>query len=75
MFETNIVAEEIKAHIVRTKHFFGKVTIFDIIKRDNMLIFPNSFIVKNGLPNILIQPSKKTKEKCDFYTELKSFFF
>jgi hypothetical protein len=68
MFETYIVAEKNKTHVLCPKHFFGKVTIFDLIKRDNMLIFPNPFVVNNALPNIPIQPSKKQKKYVILFT-------
>ena len=68
MFETNTATEKNKRNIVCPKHIFGKVTIFDIIKRDNMPKFPNSFEINNSLPNIPIQPSKKQKKNVILFT-------
>jgi len=65
MLEINAAAEKV-THCLSKTFFFDKVTIFDVIERDNMLVFPNSFAVNNGLPSIHIPPSKKTKENCDF---------
>ena len=67
MFQTNCAAEK-KIHIVFPKYFFDKFTIFDIIKGDNMLIFPDSFVVNIGLPNIPIPPSKKQKKNVILFT-------
>jgi hypothetical protein len=60
MFERNIAAEKGKTHLVCPRHIFGKVTILGIIKRDNMLILPNFFVVNNGLRTY---PSNQVKNE------------